>query len=236
MRPLPVSLVLLALAASGLSPGESRAQTPGAREPGLLFYLSGDQGTTADFSSAGTPEPTFASEVTPIKDGARGAALQCGDLQRLAWSAPGNIYAQRGTLAFFWRARYVVGLTEFPIFRVGYADHSSWDMVWLRIDYNGHGFDAFVTDVNLARTRVSVPLQPFPPPGEWIHLEIAGAAWGTMRLRDGAGDPVLFARARSGENRPPFRPLCHWRQHHFYQRRAGTAHRRTRRLPRLRWS
>ena len=45
--------------------------------------------------------------------------------------------------------------TEFPIFRVGYGDHSSWDMVWLRIDYNGHGFDAFVTDINLNRTRIS---------------------------------------------------------------------------------
>ena len=46
-------------------------------------------------------------------------------------------------------------------------------MVWLRIDYNGHGFDAFVTDASLARTRVSVPLQPFPQPGEWTHLAIS---------------------------------------------------------------
>ena len=45
--------------------------------------------------------------------------------------------AQRGTLAFFWRSREPVGPTAFPLFRVGYADHSSWDMVWLRIDYNG---------------------------------------------------------------------------------------------------
>ena len=52
--------------------------------------------------------------------------------------------------------------TEFPVFRVGYADHSSWDMVWLRIDYNGHGFDAFVTDVNLGRTRVSYTMPNFP--------------------------------------------------------------------------
>jgi hypothetical protein len=73
----------------------------------------------------------------------------------LAYRAPGNIYAQRGTLSFFWRSRYPVGPTAFPIFRVGFADHSSWDMVWLRIDYNGHGFDAFVTDASLARTRVS---------------------------------------------------------------------------------
>ena len=35
-------------------------------------------------------------------------------------------------------------------------------MVWLRIDYNGHGFDAFVTDANLARTRVSFKLPGLP--------------------------------------------------------------------------
>ena len=144
-----------------------------AAETGLLFYVSGDHGTTADFSAGGTPGPTFDSEITPIGDGAKGAALSCGDTQRLAWWAPGNIYAQHGTLAFFWRSRYPVGPTEFPVFRVGYAEHSSWDMVWLRIDYNGHGFDAFVTDASLARTRVSVVLSQFPRPNEWVHLALA---------------------------------------------------------------
>jgi Concanavalin A-like lectin/glucanases superfamily len=144
-----------------------------ADEPGLLFYLSGENVTTADFSAGGTPEPNFDFEVTRIADGAKGAALQCGDLQRLSWWAPGNIYAQRGTLSFFWRSRYPVGPTQFPIFRVGYADHSSWDMVFLRIDYNGHGFDAFVTDASLLRTHVSVTVQPFPKANEWTHLALA---------------------------------------------------------------
>jgi hypothetical protein len=148
----------------------ARAAAP---ETGLLFYLSADHGTTADFSASGTHAPNFDYEVKVIPDGARGPALQCGDLQRLAWWAPGHIYAQRGTLSFFWRSRYPVGPTPFPIFRVGFGDHSSWDMVWLRIDYNGHGFDAFVTDASLARTRVSVTLQPFPPPDEWTHLALS---------------------------------------------------------------
>src|SRR6185369_11178452 len=142
--------------------------------PGLLFYLSAEKGTTADVAAPGTAEPTFVAEVSKIADGAKGAALECGDYQRLAYRAPGNIYAQRGTLSFFWRSRYPVGPTEFPIFRVAFADHSSWDMVWLRIDYNGHGFDAFVTDANLSRVRVSVPVTPFPDPKAWTHL---GLAW-----------------------------------------------------------
>ncbi|MEO6569862.1 MAG: LamG-like jellyroll fold domain-containing protein, partial [Opitutaceae bacterium] len=167
-----VASIAAFLLAGGPSP--TRAQPSSiAKGPQLLFYLSADKGTTAEIAAAGTAEPNFVSEVNAIPDGAKGGALHCGNLQRLAWWAPGNIYAQRGTLSFFWRAHDPVGPTEFPVFRVGYADHSSWDMVWLRIDYNGHGFDAFVTDASLARTRVSVTMNPFPKPNEWVHLALA---------------------------------------------------------------
>jgi len=142
-------------------------------EAGLLFYLSGDRGLTADRAAGGHPEPNFASDVRLVADGAKGGAIECGDTQLLSYRAPGNIYAQRGTLSFFWRAREPVGKTAFPIFRVGYADHSSWDMAWLRLDYNGGpGFDAFVTDASLARTRVSVPMAAFPSPKQWTHLAL----------------------------------------------------------------
>ena len=142
-------------------------------ELGLLFYLSGDQGFKADYSAGGTPEPNYLAHVDIIKDGAKGPGFRCADKQLMSYWAPGNIYAERGTLSFFWRARETAGKTEFPIFRVGFADHSSWDMVWMRIDYNGHGFDAFVTDVNLARIRVSYTMTPFPGPDKWIHLALA---------------------------------------------------------------
>lgn len=143
-------------------------------EPGLLFYLSGDRGMVADYSAAGTPEPTFVSDVRLVADGARQGGVSGGNAQLLAYRAPGNIYAARGTLSLFWRPRDPVGPTPFPVFRVGYADHSSWDMVWLRIDYNGQpGFDAFITDASLARTRVSYKMPGFPAPTRWTHLALA---------------------------------------------------------------
>ncbi len=141
-------------------------------EPGLLFYLSGDQQFNADFA-AGNGTPNYNRYVKIIPDGAKGPGFQCADNQVLSYWAPGNIYSQRGTLSFFWRSRYAVGATAFPLFRVAYADSSSWDMAWLRVDYNGHGFDAFVTDDSLARTRVSVTVDPFPKPNEWVHLAIS---------------------------------------------------------------
>jgi len=159
---------LLAVVALVASQGMGFAAS--TAEPGLLFHVSGDQGTTADFSAAGLPETTFEDRVRVIEDGAIGPGVLCEEGQRLAWRAPGHIFAQRGTVAFCWRSNTEVGPTEFPVFRVGYADHSSWDMVWLRIDYNGHGFDAFVTDASLARLRVSCTVDPFPDPKEWTHL------------------------------------------------------------------
>jgi len=141
-------------------------------EPGLLFHLSGERGFTADVAS-GKAEPNFLSDVEIIPDGASGRAFRCAHTQLMSYWAPGNIYAQRGTLAFFWRPREPAGTVAFPIFRVGYSDHSSWDMVWLRIDYNGRGFDAFVTDVNLSRTRVSYALPGPPKSDRWLHLALA---------------------------------------------------------------
>ena len=163
---------ILSLFLTCLFVGTAFAVTPSSQQPGLLFYLSGDHGFNADYA-AGKAAPNFLSDVKILPDGAKGSYLQCGNNQLLSYWAPGNIYAQRGTLSFDWRSRDPVDQTEFPIFRVGYGDHSSWDMVWLRIDYNGHGFDAFVTDVNLGRTRVSYTMPDFPKPDQWVHLALA---------------------------------------------------------------
>ncbi len=134
--------VLWAILVCGISehgqaqnPLEQKAGTVAASsEPGLLFYLSGDHGFQADYAAGGVAEPNYLSDVKIVPGGAKGSYLQCGDDQLLSYWAPGNIYAQRGTLSFYWRSREPVDETAFPIFRVGYADHSSWDMVWLRID------------------------------------------------------------------------------------------------------
>ena len=153
---------------------------------GLLFQMSADNGVVADLAM-GQAEPTFADKIAVRPTGGTsGGYLEGTDDQQLAWSAPGNIFAQRGTLAFDWRARYATGPTPFVLFRVGYANHSSWDMTFLRIDWNGSGFDAFVTDANLARVRVSYTLPGTPDPDRWTHLAFSwGEAKGVVLFVDG---------------------------------------------------
>ncbi|WP_028914304.1 LamG-like jellyroll fold domain-containing protein [Pseudoxanthomonas sp. J31] len=173
-RPLLLATaVALALA---LPPALAHAQ-----EARLLFRVAADEGFVAD-QAAGDPVPNFQDRVEIVPDGVHGGAIEWADDGVLSWNAPGNIQAQRGTLSFFWRPRYAVGEAPFVIFRVGYADHSSWDMAWLRIDWNGHGFDAFVTDANLARTRVSFRLDALPDAASWTHLAFAWDETAGVRL------------------------------------------------------
>ncbi|GAA0679675.1 hypothetical protein FHT00_003188 [Sphingomonas insulae] len=146
--------------------------TPAAAQDGLLFRVSADKDLTAD-TAGGDPVPNFRSAVTVTPDGAIGGAARWADEGYVAWKAPGNMIAQRGTLAFFWRAREPVTDAPFVIFRAGFADHTSWDMAFLRIDWNGHGFDAFVTDANLSRLRVSWRMPTPPGPEQWEHIAFA---------------------------------------------------------------
>lgn len=162
MRHFKTTCSLFAIAAA-------MAAAPALADDGLIFHVSGDRGLTADVAG-GQAEPNFASHVSIRPDGRVGGYIEAEGAQTLTWEAPGNIYAQRGALSFFWRAREAVGRNEFPIFRVSYADHSSWDMVWLRIDWNGSGFDAFVTDTNLSRARVSWRGLETLDPDRWVHI------------------------------------------------------------------
>ncbi|MBP2278022.1 MULTISPECIES: LamG-like jellyroll fold domain-containing protein [Sphingomonas] len=139
---------------------------------GLLFRVSADKSLTADVA-AGDPVPNFRSGVSVVPDGAIGGAARWADDGYVAWKAPGNMRAQRGTLSFFWRPREPLGVAPFVIFRAGFADHSSWDMAFLRIDWNGHGFDAFVTDANLSRIRVSWTIPQTPAADAWKHIAFA---------------------------------------------------------------
>jgi len=177
-RPWPLALVLVAAFANPFAMGTAGAH---ADAPKLLFRVSADQGFVADHAD-GDPVPNFQDKVKIVPTGVQGGAIEWADDGVLAWNAPGNIFAERGTLSFFWRPRYAVGEAPFVIFRVGYADHSSWDMAWLRIDWNGHGFDAFVTDANLARTRVSFELDVKPQPQDWVHLAFAWDETAGVRL------------------------------------------------------
>ncbi len=146
--------------------------------PGLLFHVSGDgpgDGYTADYAN-GDPEPAYLKLMEIIPDGAHGKGFHApsGVDKLFVYAAPGNIYTQRGTLSFFFRNSFPVGKTAFKMFYVSSVLQSSLDMTWLRVDYNGEqGYDAFVTDRNMARVRISYTPPKFPEPDEWSHFALS---------------------------------------------------------------
>ena len=158
-------VTLSAAAAAALIP----AAGDGPATDGLLFHLSGANGFSAD-EAAGDPVPNFVEKTQILSDPKSGPFIRSDGEQLLTWHAAGNIYAQRGTLSFRFRPREPLGAMQFPLWRVSYADHTSWDMDFLRIDWNGHGIDAFVTDNNLARIRVSSRMDAIPAPDQWIDI------------------------------------------------------------------
>lgn len=157
------------------------ANTASADPAGLLFRVSADTGLVAD-QAAGDATPNFQSQVAIVPSGRSGGAIRWQDDGYVSWRAPGNMYAQRGTLSFFWRPREPPGEAPFVIFRAGYADHTSWDMAFLRVDWNGTGIDAFVTDANLARRRVSYHLAERPAADAWLHIAFAWDEVAGVRL------------------------------------------------------
>jgi hypothetical protein len=137
-----------------------------------IFAMDASTGSSAQ-QAGGAPDPVFARGVSVVPDGASGPALALdGDLT-LAWSAPGNIYAQRGTVAFAIRPDDAFDEAPVTLFRVASADSTSWDFTFLRIDWNGQGYDAFVTDTNLRRTRISWRSDTAPKGGDWVHIAFA---------------------------------------------------------------
>lgn len=141
---------------------------------GLLFHLSADNGFTADIAM-GNPEPTMLNGVTIVKDGARGKAFSNPHFTQLfAYECPKNMYAERGTFAFFWRPRDPVGKVPFHIIQAGFIDGSDILCNWMRIDYNDTGgLDAFVTDVNLARVRAHYEKSTPFKADEWYHIALS---------------------------------------------------------------
>ncbi len=172
---IAIATFCLAPSAVGAQPGPPGMRAAGTAETaddGLLFHAPLDTGFDA-VRAHGEAIPNFRANVSIVPDGAIGGAARWADDGYVAWRAPGNIRAQRGTLAFYWRARQPLGDAPFVIFRVGFADHTSWDMAFQRIDWNGHGFDAFVTDTNLSRIRVSWRMPAIPDAAAWQHIAFA---------------------------------------------------------------
>ena len=112
------------------------------KDNGLLFQLTGSVGAKADVAN-GNPIPNFWKDVELIPSERKiETIIRCLPTQLLSFWVPGNIYAQQGSISFFGEVESLLVKLLFLVSCI-FADHSSWDAVFIRIDYNGKGIDAF---------------------------------------------------------------------------------------------
>lgn len=109
-------------------------------ESSLLFYSSFDKNFIADVA-LGDDTPLIAQLTRIVRDGRkdRGAYLENDAL--LSYDAPGNVYAERGTIGFWWKLDEPLGRTPFSIVRVSFAQQTNWDYAFAQIYWTGESLE-----------------------------------------------------------------------------------------------
>jgi hypothetical protein len=139
----------------------------------LLFRAGLTNSLSADFA-AGDREPLVSDGVS-----LHGAAM-FPPTARLTYDARANMYAEQGTVVFWWRPDQAPGRLGFPLFNSSYEQHGSWDYTFARIDWTGSDLSARVRDRNLEFHSVRAPFKPVV--GKWEHLAMTWSEAGGIAL------------------------------------------------------
>lgn len=175
-RCLAISLYWLLLLVLGTSFSAQGSESPNS---GILFYASFNQSKKADMA-AGRREP-LTGEGELIAEGKFDGAVYLPTGATLTYDAPGNIYAERGTISFWWRLDEPPGRTYFNLLKISYAQHSTWDFTFAQISWSGSNFYVATRDRNVERYDAEAsglkspdPGRPYgrPVPGRWYHIAL----------------------------------------------------------------
>ncbi len=151
-------------------PCRSRAAEHGT---GLIFRASLEKSTTADVAG-GDREPLTDAGVR-VDAGAAVPPNAC-----LTYDARANLYAEQGTVSFWWRPDEPLGRLGFPLFLASFEQHSTWDYTFARIDWNGSELGARIRDRNMQFHSVRAAAQPAP--GKWMHVALTWSESGGVAL------------------------------------------------------
>ncbi len=152
----------------------------GARQDGLLFRASLDSALAADFA-AGDSRPLVSQDVH-LADSA--AAIPRTAV--LAYDAHANLYAEQGSLSFWWRPGEPPDPVGFPVFMSFYEQDSTWSCDFLRVNWDGRRLVARLRDRNLAFHNAEGPVA-LPRTGRWMHIAVTWAeSAGLVLYLDGA--------------------------------------------------
>src|SRR3990172_8631937 len=162
-------LIIVAFSPAIIRPWNSLLQAE--EEVSLLFYASFEKNLVADLAF-GDETPLFTQSVRIVRDGRKGGAAYIENDALISYDAPGNIYAQRGTLAFWWRLDEPLGATPFSIVCVSFAQQASWDYAFARLRWTGESLEFQVRDQDGRIHLINTENKTVLVSGRWFHFAI----------------------------------------------------------------
>jgi hypothetical protein len=169
---IPVLLILTALAALLVAEKAGYWHADAAEESPLLFFASFEKNAVANYAG-GDEVPLQSSGLKMTRDGRRGNALLLEPLSTFSYDAPGNLYAARGTVAFWWKSDYLSEKYPFSILRVSRSIDSRSDYTFLDLAWNGKGLSWRIFDNQNQQHQLecAIPVEPQSP--GWNHIVLA---------------------------------------------------------------
>jgi hypothetical protein len=135
----------------------------------LSFYASFEKNTIADMAN-GDEVPLQAQSVKRSREGRRGygALLEPGSY--LSYDAPGNVYAARGTVGFWWKSDDILGNVPFSLLRISQAQKSAHGFAFADLGWTGTTLRLAICDRNDLLHEINAHATFSIVAGRWYYL------------------------------------------------------------------
>ncbi|MFN8005848.1 MAG: LamG-like jellyroll fold domain-containing protein [Terriglobia bacterium] len=135
----------------------------------LLFYASFDKNVVAD-AAFGDDTPLVSQSARIVREGRKDRAVYIDNDGMISYDAPGNVYAERGTISFWWKLDEPLGATPFSILRVSFAQQVSWDYAFVHLFWSGESLEYQVRDQDGRLLPITTSNKTVLVAGRWFYF------------------------------------------------------------------
>jgi hypothetical protein len=135
----------------------------------VSFYASFDQNALAD-KAVGNETPLGNQNLKIVPEGRRSNALYLDVGSLLTYDAPRNLYAERGSVAFWWKLDEPVRDTAFTLFRISTAQPLTENFTFAELVWTGSSLRLSFFDRNARPHTIEADSKHELVSGRWFHL------------------------------------------------------------------
>jgi hypothetical protein len=149
--------------------GDLKGQSPSPQELVETFYAPFEKNSIAA-SAVGQEVPLQALGVKITRDGRRGGAAVIPPGAKLSYDAPGNLQAEEGTVAFWWRTEMSSLRAPLTLFRANHLFESRDNFLFMELRWTGRSLRLQVLDSQQQITEVESAFNWPADPKGWTYL------------------------------------------------------------------